>query len=61
MTDRGVQQQNRADAQEEENVQYLPFSIQWLDSSYQQTCLPDSPWQKVRRTFSICVDYVFLS
>jgi hypothetical protein len=33
--------------QEEENLKYLPFNIQWLDSSYQQTCLPDSPWQKV--------------
>jgi hypothetical protein len=32
---------------EEENLKYLPFNIQWLDSSYQQTCLPDSPWQKV--------------
>ena len=29
------------------NSKYLPFNIQWLDSSYQQTCLPDSPWQKV--------------
>lgn len=29
------------------NENYLPFNIQWLDSSYQQTCLPDSPWQKV--------------
>ena len=27
--------------------EYRPFHIQWLDSSYQQTCLPDSPWQKV--------------
>ncbi|CAF5207107.1 unnamed protein product, partial [Rotaria magnacalcarata] len=26
---------------------HLPFNIQWLDSSYQQTCLPDSPWQKI--------------
>lgn len=24
-----------------------PFGIQWLDSSYQQTCLPDTPWQKI--------------
>ncbi|CAF5084565.1 unnamed protein product [Rotaria sp. Silwood1] len=29
------------------NLKYLPFNIQWLDSSYQQTCLPDSPWQKI--------------
>ncbi|CAF2093633.1 unnamed protein product [Rotaria magnacalcarata] len=33
--------------QEEENLKHLPFNIQWLDSSYQQTCLPDSPWQKI--------------
>ena len=25
---------------EEDNLKYLPFNIQWLDSSYQQTCLP---------------------
>lgn len=31
----------------EDNLKYYPFNIQWLDSSYQQTCLPDSPWQKV--------------
>jgi hypothetical protein len=36
---------------EEENIKYLPFNIQWLDSSYQQTCLPDSPWQKVRNRY----------
>jgi len=35
--------------QEEDNLKYLPFNIQWLDSSYQQTCLPDSPWQKVEK------------
>ncbi|CAF0990782.1 unnamed protein product [Rotaria sordida] len=29
------------------NSKYLPFNIQWLDSSYQQTCLSDSPWQKI--------------
>jgi len=29
-------------------LNYLPFDIQWLDSSYQQTCLPDSPWQRVK-------------
>ncbi|CAM2720415.1 unnamed protein product [Rotaria socialis] len=29
------------------NSNYLPFNIYWLDSSYQQTCLPDSPWQKI--------------
>lgn len=29
------------------SAKYLPFNIQWLDSSYQQTCLPDSPWHKV--------------
>jgi hypothetical protein len=56
-----VEQRQRADVQEEENVQYLPFNIQWLDSSYQQTCLPDSPWQKVRRSFSMGVDDVFLA
>jgi len=33
------------------NTKYLPFNIQWLDSSYQQTCLPDSPWQKVNFSF----------
>lgn len=26
---------------------YRPFNLRWLDSSYQQTCLPDSPWQKI--------------
>lgn len=31
----------------DDNVKYHPFNIQWLDSSYQQSCLPDSPWQKV--------------
>ena len=38
---------------EEEILKYLPFNIQWLDSSYQQTCLPDSPWQKVEDQFSV--------
>ncbi|UJR14936.1 hypothetical protein I4U23_001918 [Adineta vaga] len=32
---------------EEDNINYIPFNIQWLDSSYQQTLLPDSPWQKI--------------
>jgi hypothetical protein len=32
----------------QEYSDYFPFNIQWLDSSYQQTCLPDSPWQKVK-------------
>ncbi len=31
-----------------ENSDYFPFNIQWLDSSYQQTCLPNNPWQKVK-------------
>jgi hypothetical protein len=30
-----------------DNSNYLPFYMQWLDSSYQQTCLPDSSWQRV--------------
>ncbi|CAF3505876.1 unnamed protein product [Adineta steineri] len=30
-----------------DNPQHSPFNIQWLDTSYQQTCLPDSPWQQV--------------
>ena len=34
---------------DEDNYKYLPFNIQWLDSSYQQTILPDSPWQKVKK------------
>ncbi len=34
-----------------DNSNYLPFNIQWLDSSYQQTCLPDSPWQQVNSRF----------
>ncbi len=42
--------QKRTGNREEENLNYLPFNIQWLDSSYQQTCLPDSPWQKVEET-----------
>ncbi len=46
----------RTGNQEEENLNYLPFNIQWLDSSYQQTCLPDSPWQKV--TTSFCFKYL---
>lgn len=29
------------------NEKYSPFNIHWLDSSYQQTCSSDSPWQKV--------------
>jgi hypothetical protein len=36
-----------------DNSKYLVFDIQWLDSSYQQTCLPDSPWQKVTFLFFI--------
>ncbi|CAF1669432.1 unnamed protein product, partial [Didymodactylos carnosus] len=31
----------------ENDSKYLPFDIQWLDSSYQQTLLTDSPWQKI--------------
>jgi len=38
------EERKRAD---EDALKYRPFNIQWLDSSYQQTCLPDSPWQKV--------------
>jgi len=34
-----------------DNINYLPFNIQWLDSSYQQTCLSDSPWQRVNLIF----------
>ncbi len=33
---------------QKEHSNFLPFNIQWLDSSYQQTCLPDNPWQKVK-------------
>jgi hypothetical protein len=44
---------------DEENLKYLPFNIQWLDSSYQQTFLPDSPWQKVENKFEIII-YFFL-
>jgi len=29
------------------NSNSYPFGIQWLDSSYQQTCLPNTPWQQV--------------
>ena len=42
----------RSTNSEEENAKYLPFNIQWLDSSYQHTFLPDSPWQKVKICFN---------
>jgi len=47
--DNKTDNQKRTINQEEENFKYLPFNIQWLDSSYQQTILPDSPWQKVKQ------------
>ena len=33
---------------EDKSFNHRPFDIQWLDSCYQQTLLPDSPWQKVK-------------
>lgn len=39
---------NEKEKQIERIPRYLPFQIQWLDSSYQQTCLPDSPWHRVK-------------
>ncbi|CAF1438227.1 unnamed protein product [Adineta steineri] len=42
-----INSQNKTIIEEEDNIKYLPFNIQWLDSSYQQTILPDSPWQKI--------------
>lgn len=50
MTENRASNQRQAAKQEEENLKYLPFNIQWLDSSYQQTLLPDSPWQKVKKS-----------
>jgi hypothetical protein len=47
MDDHNNNNQRQTINQEEDNLKYLPFNIQWLDSSYQQTCLPDSPLQKV--------------
>ncbi|CAF4482773.1 unnamed protein product, partial [Rotaria sp. Silwood2] len=47
MNDHTIDHQKQTVTKEEENLKYLPFNIQWLDSSYQQTCLPDSPWQKI--------------
>ncbi|CAF1075101.1 unnamed protein product [Adineta ricciae] len=38
---------NEEEKQIERIPRYLPFRIQWLDSCYQQTCLPDSPWHRI--------------
>ncbi len=43
-----------------DNSNYLPFYIQWLDSSYQQTCLPDSPWQKVEEKKAFVVKFFLI-
>lgn len=45
MTEEQKQKENQ-----EHLFNYRPFDIQWLDSCYQQTLLPDSPWQKVQRS-----------
>ncbi len=37
--------------EQRDNSYYFPFNIHWLDSSYQQTCLPNSPWRKVKFVF----------
>lgn len=41
-----------------DNFNHLPFNVQWLDSSYQQTFLPDSPWQKVIKLVCI-INFTF--
>ncbi|UJR31743.1 hypothetical protein I4U23_019221 [Adineta vaga] len=38
---------NEKEKEIERNPKYLSFHVPWLDSSHQQTCLPDSPWQKI--------------
>jgi hypothetical protein len=50
-------QKRVANQAEEDNFKLLPFNIQWLDSSYQQTCLPDSPWQKVNYLFDLFISF----
>lgn len=48
MVEQSTEHERRAMRRDEERIKYNPFNIQWLDSSYQQTCLPDSPWEKVK-------------